>query len=148
MKRIPARKKRSEERLGHRTKAELEVISKGEMMPVEWPRAPKGWEETTKRLWAAGRKSGYAHWYQQTDIEQLRFNLDQIDKQLKTGKPLSAKHLEVFNSLLGDLGFNEAARRRANIELQHPETNFEQDAQVTFIDSYRNELSGPASQAQ
>lgn len=143
---IPAKKKRAEERTGHRTKAELEVVSNGQMMPVQWPRAPKGWQTTTKRLYDSAKKSGYAHWYQQTDIEQLRFNLEQVDLQLKSGRPMSAMMLQVVNALLSDLGFSESARRKANIELQHPEDNREEDAQVTHIAEYRDGLSGPAKQ--
>lgn len=145
---IPARKKRSEERTGHRTKAELDAVSKGDMQPTTWPRAPKGWEEVTKRMWNAAPRSGQFHWWQQTDIEQLRFNLIQIDMQLKTGRPMSAMMLQVFNQLLADLGYNESSRRKANIELQHPESNEEEDAQVAHIADYRDGLSGPASQAK
>lgn len=127
---IPAHKKRSDERTGHRTKAELDSVAMGEMQPTTWPRAPKGWEEATKRLWNSAPKSGHFHWWQQTDIEQLRFNLGQIDLQLKSKKPMSAMMLQVFNQILSDLGFNESSRRKANIELQHPQDNAEQDAQV------------------
>ena len=73
---IPAHKKRSEERTGHRTKAELEVVSNGEMMPVKWPRARKTWSPAVKEFYNSVKSSGQVHWYQQSDIARLRFFCD------------------------------------------------------------------------
>src|SRR5699024_5015189 len=68
---IPTPKKRSEERLGHRTKAELEVVSKGEMQPVRWPRVKKTWSQQTKDLYNSVKDSGTSYWYQQSDVARL-----------------------------------------------------------------------------
>lgn len=43
-------------------------------------------------------------------------------------------------SEMSNLMVSEMDRRKANIELQHPETNEEETAQVAHIDAYRKEL--------
>ena len=144
---IPTPKKRSEERLGHRTKAELEVVSKGEMQPVRWPRVKKTWSQQTKDLYNSVKDSGTSYWYQQSDVARLRFLCDEVERYRQAGKQ-SAMMYTALISEMSNLMFSEADRRKANIELQHPATNEEEDAQVAHIDRYRNGLSGPARRAE
>lgn len=144
---MPAHKKRSEERTGHRTKAELDVVSNGEMQPVRWPRASKDWCYAVKEFYNGVKNSGQVYWFQQSDIVRLRFLCDEMDRYKKAGKQ-SAMMYTAITSEMSNLMISEADRRKANIELQHPASNAEEDAQVAHIDSYRNGLSGPARQAE
>ncbi|MGV2822542.1 hypothetical protein ABZX73_16880 [Brevibacterium casei] len=136
---IPNRKKRSDERTGHRTKAEIEVVSHGEMQPVKWPRAKKTWSYSVKEFYNSVKNSGQVYWYQQSDIARLRFLCDEIERYKSSGKQ-SAMMYTALISEMSNLMVSEMDRRKANIELQHPETNEEETAQVAHIDAYRKEL--------
>lgn len=136
---IPAHKKRTEEKTGHRTKAELEVVSRGEMQPVKWPRSKKTWSYATRELYNSVKDSGTSYWYQQSDIARLRFLCDEIERYKNSGKQ-SAMMYTALISEMSNLMFSESDRRKANIELQHPESNAEEDAQISHIEDYRKEL--------
>lgn len=144
---MPAHKKRSEERTGHRTKAELEVVSDGQMMPVKWPRASKTWSYAVKEMYNSVKESGTSHWYQQSDVTRLRFLCDEIERYKNSGKQ-SAMMYTALIAEMSNLMFSESDRRKANIELQHPASTEEEDAQIANIADYRGDLSGPASQAE
>lgn len=136
---IPAPKKRSEERTGHRTKAELEQVSKGQMQPVKWPRARKDWSYSVKEMYNSVKDSGTSYWYQQSDVTRLRFLCDEIERYKQAGKQ-SAMMYTALISEMSNLMFSEADRRKANIELQHPASTAEEDAQVAHIADYQREL--------
>ena len=144
---MPAHRKRSEERTGHRTKAELENVSKGEMRAITWPRARKTWSDETKEIYDSVRKSGTTYWFQQSDVARLRFLCDEIDRYKKAGKQSAMMYTAIISEM-SNLMLSESDRRKANIELQHPESTEEEDAQVAHIADYRDGLSGPASQVK
>ncbi|GAA1645924.1 hypothetical protein GCM10009700_35400 [Brevibacterium sanguinis] len=144
---IPARKKRSEEKTGHRTKAELAVVSHGEMQPVKWPRARKTWSYAVKEFYNSVKDSGQTYWYQQSDVSRLRLFCDELERYKSSGRQ-SAMMYAALTSEMSNLMVSESDRRKANIELQHPESNEEEDAQVAHIENYRHGLMGPASKAE
>lgn len=117
------------------------------MQPVRWPRASKSWSYAVKEMYNSVKESGTSYWYQQSDVARLRFLCDEIERYKTSGKQ-SAMMYTALIAEMSNLMFSESDRRKANIELQHPETNEEEEAQVTFIDNYRDGLSGPASQAR
>src|SRR5699024_7854869 len=93
------------------------------------------------------KDSGTSYWYQQSDVARLRFLCDEVERYRQAGKQ-SAMMYTALISEMSNLMFSEADRRKANIELQHPATTEEEDAQVAHIDRYRNGLSGAARRAE
>lgn len=138
---MPAPRKRTEEKTGHAktSKDNLPTTSRGEMTPTRWPRASKNWSYSVKEMYNSVRDSGTSYWYQQSDVTRLRFLCDEIERYKNSGKQ-SAMMYTALISEMSNLMFSEADRRKANIELQHPADNAEEDAQVAHIDNYRKEL--------
>jgi len=117
----------------------MEQVSKGQMQPVKWPRASKNWSYSVKEMYNSVRDSGTSYWYQQSDVTRLRFLCDEIERYKQAGKQ-SAMMYTALISEMSNLMFSEADRRKANIELQHPESSAEEEAQVAHIQDYRKDL--------
>lgn len=117
------------------------------MQSVKWPRAKKTWSYAVKELYNSVKDSGQTYWYQQSDVARLRFLCDEIEAYKSSGRQ-SAMMYTALISEMSNLMFSEADRRKANIELQHPASTEEEDAQVAYIADYQDGLSGPASQAR
>lgn len=125
----------------------MPTVSQGQMQPTRWPRARRDWSYSVKEMYNSVKDSGTSYWYQQSDVTRLRFLCDEIERYKQAGKQ-SAMMYTALISEMSNLMFSEADRRKANIELQHPADNAEEDAQVAHIADYRDGLSGPASQAK
>lgn len=117
----------------------MPTVSQGQMQPTRWPRARKDWSYSVKEMYNSVKDSGTSYWYQQSDVTRLRFLCDEIERYKQAGKQ-SAMMYTALISEMSNLMFSEADRRKANIELQHPADNAEEDAQVAHIDNYRKDL--------
>lgn len=133
--------KHSSERVGHaRGKAEDVAITRGEARDVKWPAASKEWSARAKELYKSARASGQADFYQQSDVAQLRFLLDQVT-YYEAQPQRSAMMLQVIMATLNSLLFTEGERRRVRVELDKVDTSAV-DAQVVAIKSYKDKLAG------
>lgn len=122
----PTAKKRPEERLGHRTKAEqakmdevtvsdeeidaLKSYLSVDMAPAEYwhPVALKGWESFCQ--------SPLSRFYEQTDYVQAWVTCELIHRCIKDG--MSAGRAMQLRMYMNDLGFTEGARRTMDIAIK------------------------------
>lgn len=121
----PGAKKRPEDRLGHRTKAEqakmedlipdeeieaLKATLSADLDPAEYwhPVALKGWESFCE--------SPLKRFYENTDYVQAWVTCELIHRCLKDG--MSAGRSMQLRMYLNDLGFTEGARRTMDIAIQ------------------------------
>lgn len=122
----PTAKKRPEDRLGHRTKAEqgkmdelvvsdeeieaLKASLSPELEPAEYwhPVALKGWESFVE--------SPLRRFYEQTDYVQAWVTCELIHRCIKDG--MSAGRAMQLRMYLNDLGFTEGARRTMDIAIK------------------------------
>lgn len=122
----PTAKKRPEDRLGHRTKAEqakmdmvevseeeieaLKSTLSGDLAPAEYwhPVALKGWESFIQ--------SPLRRFYEDTDYVQAWVTCELIHRSIKDG--MSAGRAMQLRMYMNDLGFTEGARRQMGIAIK------------------------------
>lgn len=122
----PTAKKRPEDRLGHRTKAEqakmeditvsaeeieaLKSSVSADLAPAEYwhPVALKGWETFCQ--------SPLQRFYEDTDYVQAWVTCELIHRSIKDG--MSAGRAMQLRMYLNDLGFTEGARRQMDIAIR------------------------------
>ncbi len=122
----PTAKKRADERLGHRTKAEQAkmdeiVVSEEEiealksslttdLTPAEY------WHEVALKGWQSFNESPLRRFYEQTDYVQAWVTCELIHRCIKDG--MSAGRAMQLRMYLNDLGFTEGARRTMDIAIK------------------------------
>ena len=130
--------KRSAERKGHRTQAEL-AVSKGTMRSVSKPKANPDWHYIAKYAFnQAMGKSGTADWAQNSDWLAAWLLAENIDDYLKSSRR-SAMAMAEIRQLMSDLMFTESSRRRVGIELEE-EVAPEVDPGVAGVNAARDRL--------
>jgi hypothetical protein len=122
----PTAKKRPEDRLGHRTKAEQAkmdeiIVSEDEiealksslttdLTPAEY------WHPVALRGWLSFCESPLSRFYEDTDYVQAWVTCELIHRSLKDGmSPGRAMQLRIY---MNDLGFTEGARRQMDIAIK------------------------------
>ncbi|MFN2496971.1 MAG: hypothetical protein ABR608_13850 [Pseudonocardiaceae bacterium] len=140
--------KRSEERLGHRTKAEQDRTSKapaGETPAV--PDPDPDWHPNAKRFYAALRTSGQSQFYEGTDWA-LGWHVAALMSENVTN-PDSRNAAALLGQILKgteQLLATEGARRRVHLELQRRKGESEvpggEDSAVAAMGAYRAQLRG------
>ena len=140
--------KRSEERMGHLTKAEKASISRpapGEAptTDVVWPEPDPFWHPIATDWYLSLRESGQAAYYQQSDVATARFVAEGMHRNLDNPR-FSAQLFAAVMGGMSNLLVTEGDRRRVRIELERrraPQTP-EQPAGVTAIADYRAAMEG------
>lgn len=122
----PTAKKRPEERLGHRTKAEQAkmedlTVSDEEIealkSSVTAGLAPnEDWHPVALKGWEAFNESPLRRFYEQTDYVQAWVTCELIHRCIKDG--MSAGRAMQLRMYLNDLGFTEGARRAMDIAIR------------------------------
>lgn len=135
--------KRTDERLGHRSKAERAAVDRGEGAPeVQQPPPDENWCELARDLWRDLGASGFARFYEPGDWAELRLTMWFITTKVDAGR-MSGQDLAAVHSMLSDHLVSDGARRRLRLELQRPQPK--QDAElptnVTDIESRRSALA-------
>jgi hypothetical protein len=121
----PGAKKRPEDRLGHRTKAEqaktdeitvseeeieaLKASLSVDLDPAEY------WHPVALKGWQSFCESPLARFYEQTDYVQAWVTCELIHRCIKDG--MSAGRAMQLRMYLNDLGFTEGARRTMDIAI-------------------------------
>lgn len=129
--------KRSDQRAGHRTKAELaRKVSRSQA--VAQPAPDPDWHPYATDFYVALRESGQADYYEPSDWELARFLAQMMTHVLYSSRPSS----EMFKAILSgmqDLGVTEAARRRMRVEVDRsdPDADKVDDAKVAVMNRYR-----------
>jgi hypothetical protein len=135
--------KRSEEVMGHRTKAELaqrETSAHGAVhVPV--PPPDEGWHPIALRWYAALGESGQAQFYEPSDWAMASFVAEMMTRNLATARP-NAPLFAAIMSGCTELMCTEGARRRLRLELQRPDAAKAAKAiGVTAISDYKKRIS-------
>lgn len=119
---MPGIPKRSDEKLGHRTNAELTVDKIEVGGPVRIPEPDEDWHPIALYAWEAFKSSPLNIYYTETDLAYGWMTCDAIDAAYLSK---SAMKIAAAESMMRNGLFNEADRRRVKIEITRaePETN-------------------------
>lgn len=114
--------KRSEDRMGHRTRDELTVDKIEVGGPVRVPEPDEDWHPIALFAWEAFKSSPLNIYYTETDLAYGWMTCDAIDAAYLSK---SAMKITAAESMMRNGLFNEADRRKVKIEITRsaPETN-------------------------
>jgi len=116
----PTAKQRSEDRLGHRTKAELDnvrtISPRQEHPDPVIPEPGPEWTDTARMMWDAFVTSPVKELYESVDYVTCHFLCDLVSNCQMTG--YRPGQLMVIRQMMVDLLFTETARRAANIQIE------------------------------
>lgn len=116
---MPVIPKRSDERHGHRTKAELSGIDKIQVGgPVRVPEPDEDWHMIALYAWNAFISSPLSVYYTETDLAFGWMACDAIDAAYLSK---SAMKIAAAESMMRNALFNEAERRKVKIEITREE---------------------------
>lgn len=148
--------KRSEQRLGHRAKAEQAKVTKvPATAAVEAPEIDEAWHPVAKRWFTSLAESGQSRFYEPSDWATAYLIAESISRDLNPqvvgitergdavfeSIPLKGASLSAYLKAFGNLLTTEGDRRRASVELQRGEVvDADEDASVTAMDAYRAAL--------
>lgn len=138
--------KRSEERMGHRSKEEKDAVTKAPAgPPVGLPDLPEPdalWHPIASDWYLSLRQSGQAAFYQPSDWAVARYAADLMSKVLLSERGPNGQLVAALNSVMSSLLTTEGDRRRARMELERKKPAPQSDADVTVLDDYRSAFSG------
>lgn len=125
-------KKRTDQRLGHRTKAEQKVDKPQATEPVEIPEPDENWHPIVLRLYDGLRKSPHNVYMTSADWSYAFLAMDSVQEYLHStsSNGRSAMKLSAINDMLKSLLFTESDRRKANIEIQRSEPEPEEEPNI------------------
>lgn len=139
---IPKREAERTRRNTTNESGESMVVTKGEALPVKWPRANPDWDQMAKDWYNGLKNSGMAAYYQQSDIALAVVIANELSIYLlNTGERRSSMMFQSIMAAMGGLGVTEGERRRMRIELEAPKEH-EDPASVTAINDYKKRLQG------
>ncbi|WP_456341341.1 phage terminase small subunit [Streptomyces tendae] len=138
--------KRSEERMGHRSKEEKDSITKAPSGPPtdlpDLPDADPLWHPIAADWYLSLRDSGQAAFYQPSDWAVARYAADLMSKVLLSERGPNGQLVAALNSVMSSLLTTEGDRRRARMELERKKPSGQADADVTVLDDYRSAFGG------
>jgi hypothetical protein len=132
--------KRSTEKMGHRTKAELASIDRIQVAgTVEQPPAYTHWHPIARDWYRALAKSGQAIFYEPSDWAAAQYAAEAISKNLNAAK-FSSQLFAAAWSALNDLMTTEGSRRRMRVELERANSDVDAAArnQAIVLDYQRH----------
>lgn len=135
--------KRSEEKMGHRSKAELAAIDRVQVPgAVEQPPPQDHWHEIAKNWYESLAESGQAIYYEPSDWAAAQYAAEVMTRNLNSGK-FSAQLFGSVWTALQDLMTTESSRRRLRLELErNSAANTEKSAAAIVLDEYRGRITG------
>jgi hypothetical protein len=138
--------KRSEERMGHRSKEEKDSVTKAPSgAPVDLPDLPDAdplWHPIAADWYLSLRESGQAAFYQPSDWAVARYAADLMSKVLMSERGPNGQLVAALNSVMSSLLTTEGDRRRARMELERKKPTPQGGAKVTALDDYRSAFGG------
>jgi hypothetical protein len=138
--------KRSEERMGHRSKEEKGSITKAPSEPpAELPDLPEPdalWHPIATDWYLSLRDSGQAAFYQPSDWAMARYAAELMSRGLSGDRPPNGQYVAALNSVMASLLTTEGDRRRVRIELERKPAVKAVPASVTAIADYRSSIGG------
>lgn len=139
--------KRSEERMGHRSKEEKDSITKAPSgAPADLPDLPDAdplWDPIAADWYLSLRKSGQAAFYQPSDWAVARYAAELMSRVLDCSeRGPNGQLVAALNSVMSSLLTTEGDRRRARMELERKKPARQGEAKVTALDDYRSAFGG------
>lgn len=138
--------KRSEERMGHRSKEEKDSVTKAPSgPPLDLPDLPDAdplWHPIAVDWYLSLRESGQAVFYQPSDWAVARYAADLMSKVLLSERGPNGQLVAALNSVMSSLLTTEGDRRRARMELERKPAGKQTPASVTAIADYRSSIGG------
>lgn len=150
--------KRSDQKHGHRTKAELAAVTKVETQGVvaDAPAADESWHPIALAWYESLRSSGQAVFYQPSDWATAVLVAESMSRDLRpqvvgitdSGMtvteviPLKGASLGAYLRAFGVLMVTEGDRRRLQIELSAPKADADLDAADGVVTSLMSRLGG------
>lgn len=139
--------KRSEERMGHRSKEEKDSVTKAPSgAPVDLPDLPDPsplWDPIATDWYLSLRQSGQAAFYQPSDWAVARYAAELMSRVLDCSeRGPNGQLVAALNSVMSSLLTTEGDRRRARMELERKKSAPQGGAKVTALDDYRSAFGG------
>lgn len=135
--------KRSEESLGHKTKAEKSAVTKSSgAAEVPVPEADPRWHSIARQWYESLAESGQSRYYEPSDWWTAQYLAEAMSRNLDSDR-FSAQLFAAVMAGATELMTTEGARRRLRLELQRPQPDEapgedEGGARVTRLDEYRD----------
>lgn len=137
--------KRSDQRLGHRSKAEKDATTKAPgAVEVEVPEPDPDWHPIATRWFVSLAKSGQSRFYEPSDWAVALYVAEGMSRSLLASR-LSANLFAAVVSASSNLLVTEGDRRRLRIELERAAGDGAEavdEAKVTALDAYRRAAGG------
>ncbi|MFE6355870.1 hypothetical protein ACFVOO_23815 [Streptomyces rochei] len=137
--------KRSEERMGHRSKDEKDSITKAPSGPPQGlpdlPDPDPLWHPIATDWYLSLQESGQAVFYQPSDWAMARYAAELMSRGLSSDRPPNGQYVSALDSVMARLLTTEGDRRRARIELERKPSG-PQLASVKPLDAYRDLAGG------
>ena len=135
--------KRTEEKMGHRSKADLAAVDRLQVSgTVEQPAAHDHWHAIARNWYESLAQSGQSMYYEPSDWAAAQYAAEALTRNLNSGK-FSAQLFGSVWASLQDLMTTESSRRRLRLELErHNVENAEKSAAAIVLDEYRDRISG------
>jgi len=135
--------KRSDQRHGHRSKADREAVTKVQVAApvVAAPEPDETWHPIARDWFASLGKSGQSGLYEPSDWATARYVAEAMSRNLMDGK-FSAMLFASVMSASVSLLVTEGDRRRVRLELERaPVQDADEDAAVTALNTWRDRFS-------
>lgn len=131
--------KRSSQRMGHRTKAELAAVDKVSVPgAVEVPAESDEWHPIALDWFRSLAESGQARFLEPSDWQAARYVAEVMTRNLNADRFSAQLFANVF-SAMESLLTTEASRRRVKMEIERGDPGgTEQDSPVAQLDEYRS----------
>ena len=138
--------KRSEERMGHRSKEEKDSITKAPSgSPLDVPDLPDPdplWHPIASDWYLSLRNSGQSAFYEASDWAMARYAAHVMSQVLLSDRGPNGQLVAALNSVMSSLLTTEGDRRRARMELERRKPDGPKLASVSPLDSYRDIAGG------
>ncbi len=136
--------KRSDQRHGHRTKAEKAEVTKvsvaGSRLPAQEP--DPTWHPVAQGWFRSLGESGQHVFYEPSDWATARYLAEAMSRNLEAGR-FSAQLFAAVMSGMSSLLTTEGDRRRLKIELERTvSADADEEAAVVALDEYQRRISG------
>lgn len=136
--------KRTEELMGHKTKAELaerDRAPSGTAAVVPIPDADPDWHPIALAWFESLSESGQHRFFEPSDWATARYVAEAMHRHLASGS-FGAQMFAAIMSAASELLSTEGSRRRLRLELQRNNEAPEQNAGVTAINEYKMRIIG------
>jgi hypothetical protein len=137
--------KRSEERMGHRSKEEKQSRTRAPAGPPldlpDLPEPDEHWHDIATDWYLSLRESGQAVFYQPSDWAMARYAAH-VMSQVLLSERANGQLVAALNSVMSSLLTTEGDRRRARMELERRPAVKQAPAGVTAIADYRASIGG------